>query len=120
ATDDVLAKIHGFLVSGPQTEKTYTCQSPLRIKAGFSDVKREAEELGSANLPRVDLPLDEISDFPLIFDGSGLTKDSDEPQGGLPSSHLEEESFIAVELSASAYQVRDTAGYKLCFKKIYT
>ena len=35
-------------------------------------------------------------------------------------SHLEEESFVAVELSASAYQIRDIAGYKLAFKKIYT
>ncbi|MCJ1428690.1 hypothetical protein MMC29_006601 [Sticta canariensis] len=119
-TDDVLAKIHGFWASGPQKEKAYTYQSPLWLKATFNDVKRIADEMGSADLPDVDLPLDEISDFPLIFDGSELTIESDEPQSGLPLLHLEEQSFVAVELFASAYRIRDNAGYKLGFKKIYT
>ena len=33
---------------------------------------------------------------------------------------MEEESFVAVELSASASQIRDNAGYKLPFEEIYT
>lgn len=68
----------------------------------------------------MDLPLDEISDFPLIFGGSGLTMNSNEPKGGLPLSNLEEEPFVAVKLSVAAYQVRDNAGYRLSFTKIYT
>lgn len=119
-TNDVLAKIHEFMMSGPHKEKTHTYQSPLKIKADFSDVKNETDDMGPADLPGVDLPLAKTSDFPLIFDGSGLTKNSDHPPGGLPLSHLEEQSFVAVELSMLAYQVRENAGYKLCFTKLFT
>lgn len=61
----------------------------------------------------MDLPLDEIQirNFPLIFDGSQLTKGLDDPPGGLTLSHLEENGSVAVEL---------TAGYKMAFRRIYT
>lgn len=35
-------------------------------------------------------------------------------------SHLEDEPFVGVELSASAYDIKDNAGYRLTFNKIYT
>ena len=116
----MLAKIHGFWDSGPNKDKTPTYQSPLRIKAAFNDVKREAESLGSVDLSDAHLPLDKLSDFSLVFDGSHLTADSDDPPGGLPLSHLEEQSFVAVRLLASSYQIGDNSGYKLAFKRIYT
>lgn len=56
--DDVLAKIHEFMLSGLQGDKAYTYQSPLRIQARFSHVKREAESMDPADLPGVELPLD--------------------------------------------------------------
>ena len=83
-------------------------------------MKLEADQLGPLDLPGVELPLDEISDFPLIFDGLHLTKDSDQPPGGLSLSHLEDESFVGVELSALAYSIKDNIGYRLTFNRIYT
>lgn len=34
--------------------------------------------------------------------------------------HLKDKSFIAIELWALAYNIRDNAGYWLTFSKIYT
>ena len=119
-TDDIMRGVHAFFETGPQKAKTYSYQSPLQLKAAFAAVKQEANQLGQVGLPGVELPLDEISDYLLIFDGSNLTKDSDESPGGLSLSHLEDKSFVAVELWASAYNIKDNAGYRLTFSKIYT
>ena len=119
-TNDVLAKIRKFFTIKPYKDRAPAYQSPLRLKALFADVKRECNELGASNLPEVDLPQDEISDFPLIFDGSQLTKHSDDPPEGLTLLHLDDNGFVAIELSAMAYQIRDAAGYKLGFRRIYT
>ena len=68
----------------------------------------------------MELPLDEISDFSLIFDGLHLIKDFDQPPRGLSLSHLEDESFVGVKLSALAYTIKDNVGYRLTFNRIYT
>ena len=119
-TDDVLAKIREFFTMGPYKDCAPAYQSLLRLKASFADVKRECNKLGASDLPGFDLPLDEISDFPLIFNGSQLTKHSDDPLGRLTLPHLDDNGFVAIELSAMAYQIRDAARYKLGFKRIYT
>lgn len=49
------------------------------------------------------MPLDEILDFLLIFDGSQLTKHSNAFFGRLMLPHLEDNGFVAVELLAMAY-----------------
>ena len=59
----------------------------------FASVQQEADQLGPVDLPGVDLPLDEIRDLPLTFDGSEVTKTSDEHPAGL--SHLEDQPFDA-------------------------
>lgn len=68
----------------------------------------------------MELPLDKISDFLLIFDGSHLTKNFDQLPEGLSLFHLEDESLVGVELSASAYSIKDNVGYRLTFNRIYT
>ena len=118
--DNVLATIYAFWKNRSHKDKTYTYQSLLQIKAAFSNVKREADELCSLNLPEVDLFLDKIIDFLLIFDRSHLTKDSNNPLKKLLLLHLEEQSFVAVELLALAYEIQDNVGYKLTFKRLYT
>lgn len=107
------------MLSGPHPEKAEACQSSLKLKACFSDVKQIADKMDPEDLPGVELPLDEISDFPLIHDGSQLTKDSDDPPAGLPLSHLKDHPFVAMELSMSVYKVGDNAGYRLSFTQIY-
>lgn len=89
-TNNVLARIHAFLESGPHKDKTCMYNSFLRIKNAFNNVKRKTDKLSSLDLPGVDFCLDEISNFPLIFNRSCLTKDFDQPLGGLPLSHLKD------------------------------
>lgn len=42
-TNDVMAAIHAFFEAYPQKAKTYSYQSPLRLKTRFAAVKLEAD-----------------------------------------------------------------------------
>lgn len=117
-SDEVLAKVHGYLRSGPHSELTDDFQSPLRLRVRNDEVKSIVDKK-SIPLPGVDVPLPEKADSPLVYDATTFSASTFRPVPvGEPLTRLDDLPFVAMEVWIAAWNIDKKPTYTFYFDSI--